>query len=143
LAVCFSTIETRQLRQDMGETFLSWADEYFSEERKLNCKLIRKILYDEYIKYSNLPSKLVSPTAFKNKIKAFCTWKGYKFNPHVFDPISGKPLKYDKDGRPDLDDKSGGVEYFWIGTRPVDATDTAVVTPDKKLVPADENKKPF
>lgn len=136
-------IETRQLRQDMGETFLSWADEYFSEERRLNCQLIRKTLYDEYIKYSNLPSKLVSPTAFKNKIKAFCTWKGYKFNPHMFDPASGKPKKYDKDGRPELDDKSGGVEYFWIGTRPVDAIDTAVVTDEKKVVPIDKDKKPF
>lgn len=129
-------IETRQLRQDMGETFLSWADEYFSEEKRLDCKLIRKQLYDEYIKYSNLPMKLVSPTSFKNKIKAFCVWKGYKFNPHMFDPISGKPLKYDKDGRPELDDKSGGVEYFWIGTRPVDSVAAAITTENNQIVPS-------
>ena len=120
-------IEIRQLRQDMGETFLSWADEYFSDPEKLNCRLIRKMLYDEYIRYSNLPPKLVSPTAFKNKIKAFCTWKGYRFNPHMYDVTSGKPLKYDKDGRPDTDDKSGGVEFFWLGTHPVDACDNQTV----------------
>lgn len=134
-------IATRQLRQDMGETFLSWADEYFSDTAKLNVKLVRKSLYDEYLKYSNLPPKIVSPTAFKNKIKAFCTWKSYKFNPHVFDPVSGKPLKYDKDGRPDLDDKSGGVEYFYIGDRPVTAIDAPSVENDM-IVPKDDDK-PF
>lgn len=61
----------------------------------------------------------------------------------MFDPASGKPKKYDKDGRPELDDKSGGVEYFWIGTRPVDATDTAVVTDEKKVVPINKDDKPF
>ncbi len=136
-------IETRQLRQDMGETFLSWADEYFSAENKLNAKLVRKILYDEYIKYSNLPPKIVSPTAFKNKIKAFCTWKGYKFNPHMFDPISGKPLKYDKDGKPELDDKAGGVEYFYIGTREVTAIDSATTTEGNMVVPGKEDDLPF
>jgi len=136
-------IETRQLRQDMGETFLSWADEYFSAENKLNAKLVRKILYDEYIKYSNLPPKIVSPTAFKNKIKAFCTWKGYKFNPHMFDPISGKPLKYDKDGKPELDDKAGGIEYFYIGTREVTAIYSATTTEENMVVPIDKDDLPF
>ena len=28
--------------------------------------------------------------------------------------LAGQPLYYDKDGNPDLDDKSGGVEYFTI-----------------------------
>ena len=93
----------------MGETFLSWADEYFSDEEKLNRRLIKKTLYDDYIKYSNLPPKIVTPTAFKNKIKAFCTWKGYKFNLNLYDATSGKPLYYDKDGKPDLDDKAGGI----------------------------------
>lgn len=137
-------IEARQLRQQMGESFLAWADEFFSDEKHLDCKMARKAhLYDAYIKHSDLPPKLVSPTSFKNKIKAFCTWKGYDFNPHMYDPVSGKPKKYDKDGKPDLDDKSGGIEYFWIGTRPVTITETAVVTPENKVVPPDKKVKPF
>ena len=128
-------IATRQLRQDMGETFLSWADEYFSDKNKLNCRLIRKTLYDEYLKYSNLPPKIVSPTAFKNKIKSFCKWADYDFNPHMYDPKSGKPRKYDNDGKPDLDDKSGGVEYFWIGNIPVTAVDTSITTENNVVLP--------
>jgi len=136
-------IETRQLRQQMGETFLSWADEYFCNPDKLDTRLIRKDLFDDYLKYSNLPPKLISPTAFKNKIKAFCIWKGYQFNPHMYDPVSGNPLKHDKDGKPEIDDKSGGVERFWIGTRPITISDTAIVTEDKQLKPKEGDDLPF
>jgi len=136
-------IESRQLRQDMGETFLAWADEYFSDVDKMNTKLKRKFLNDDYLKYSNLNPKLVSPNAFKNKIKAFCVWKGYAFNPHMLDPQSGKPLKYDKDGKPDMDDKSGGIEYFWIGNRPITAADAPMITEGNEILPSNPDEKPF
>jgi hypothetical protein len=136
-------IETRQLRQDMGETFLSWADEYFSDEEKLNRRLIKKTLYDDYIKYSNLPPKIVTPTAFKNKIKAFCTWKGYKFNLNLYDATSGKPLYYDKDGKPDLDDKAGGIEYFSVYSKAVNDIDTAMVDNNNMVVPGKKDDLPF
>ena len=45
----------------------------------------------------------------------YCKWKGYVFNPQKYDKVTGKPIQYDKDGRPVIDDKSGGVEYFTIG----------------------------
>ena len=38
------------------------------------------------------------------------------FNPHKLDYRTGNAAKYDKDGRPDMDDKSGGIERFIIGT---------------------------
>jgi len=149
-------IETRQLRQQMGETFLSWADEYWSDPDKLNIRLKRQHLYEDFIKYSNLNPKLVSPTSFKNKIKSFCTWKGFAFNPHLYDQKSGKPTKYDHDGRPDLDDKSGGVEYFLIGilnsemgTLQSDGTYKKeilvypVVSPENEVRPANDDDKPF
>ena len=44
----------------------------------------------------------------------YCKLKGYLFNPARYDALSRLPLYYDKDGSPDLDDKSGGVEYFTI-----------------------------
>lgn len=136
-------IATRQLRQTMGETFLSWADEYFSDESRLNVRLVKKTLYDDYIKYSNLPPKLISPTSFKEKIKSFCTWKHYKFNLNMFDPTTLKPLKYDKDGRPIDDDKSGGVEYFSIYNRPVNATEIPTTTTGNMVEPANPEDKPF
>ena len=39
------------------------------------------------------------------------------FNPQKYDSISGKPLYYDKDGKPIIDDKSGGIEYFTFGRK--------------------------
>ncbi|MBP1678085.1 MAG: putative primase, partial [Bacteroidetes bacterium] len=140
-------IETRQLRQTMGEMFLSWADEYFSDDSKLNTQLNKKMLYDEYLKYSNLPPKMITPTRFKNNLKTFCKWKGYKFNAHMYDPLSGKALNFDRDGRPVEDDKSGGIEYVSLYDRPVNGTDisTPVVKPinqDGVLIPPTTDK-PF
>lgn len=48
----------------------------------------------------------------------YCDWKGYIFNPQKYDTTTGKPFQIDKDGRPVIDDKAGGVEYFTVGTSP-------------------------
>lgn len=106
-------IEIRRLRQVMGESFLMWADEYYSEAGKLNCKLTRKELWDSFLLKFPTQSKFCTPTAFKSKIKAFCHYKNYYFNPHLYDS-NGVPLKYDKQGQPVTDDKSGGQEFFVV-----------------------------
>lgn len=108
-------IETRQLRQMMGENFLGWADEYFSGDDKINTRLPKKDIYDSFMLYAPDQRKFCNPSNFKSKIKSFCTWKGYIFNPSRFDPVTGLPMFFDKDGRPDSDDKSNGTEYFTIG----------------------------
>lgn len=137
-------IEVRQLRQEMGETFLAWADEYFTEESKLNQRLVKKQLYDEYLKYSNIAPKYLTAPNFKNKIKAYCTWKGYNFNPHLYDKTTGQPMKYDKDGRPVEDDKAGGIEYFTIGTSDFHQKQIVFTDEDNKdyMTPSGEGK-PF
>lgn len=109
-------IEARQLRQQMGEMFLSWAEEYFSDPMHINHRLVRKDLYDNYLEYSNENRKYASPTAFKTRIKAYCQWRGLTLNPGRLDASTRKPLFYDKDGRADMDDKVGGVEYLTLGT---------------------------
>ena len=38
------------------------------------------------------------------------------FNPHKYDSKTGNPFQMDKDGRPIIDDKAGGIEYFTVGT---------------------------
>jgi hypothetical protein len=108
-------IEIRRLRHHMGEEFLTWAEEYFSADDKLNTRLPRKELYDAFLEHSPGQRKFCSTTAFKTKIQNYCTWKGYTFNPHKYDPVTGIPFQTDKDGQPVIDDKSGGVEYFTIG----------------------------
>lgn len=111
-------LESRRMRQKMGEYFILWADEYFSDEYHLNTRLKRIDMYNDCTdKASQSDKKYLSPTAFKDKLKIYCQWKGYNFNPLAYDPISREPLKYDKkSGDPIIDDKSGGVEYFTIGT---------------------------
>lgn len=65
--------------------------------------------------------------------------EGWVFNPHKYDAKSGLPLFLDKDGKPVIDDKSGGVEYFTIGktageqTPQSDPHELPVGNPDNKL----------
>lgn len=108
-------IEQRQLRQSMGEDFLSWADEYFSDDTRRNTRLVRRELYEKFLEYAPDQRKYTTATIFKKKIRQYCEWKGYKFNPHKYDPVTGLSMFFDGDGRPVDDDKAGGVEYFLIG----------------------------
>ena len=108
-------IELRNLRQQMGENFLLWAEEYFSDTGHLNTRIPRSVLGEDYKRQMDNP-KFYSSTKFKEQIKCYCRWKGYTFNPQRLDAATGAPLFYDKSGNPVLDDKSGGVEYFTIGT---------------------------
>ena len=108
-------LEQRKRRQEMGEALISWADEYFSDSTKIGTAIPRKELYDAFCNYDPQQRKYISSTAFKKKFKMYCSWKGYVLNPHKYDSVTGLPFQTDKDGRPVVDDKSGGVEYFTIG----------------------------
>ena len=108
-------IEQRQLRQFMGENFLSWADEYFSDENRRNERLARREIYENFIEYAPDQRKFTTPSNFKVKIRKYCEWKGYLFNPHKYDVKTGLCMFFDADGRPDDSDKTNGVEYFMIG----------------------------
>ena len=108
-------LEQRQQRQFIGEEFISWADEYFSDDEHRNVQIIRKILYDSYLDYAPDQRKWCKPTLFKKRMIKYCEWRGWVFNPNRYDPLTGLPMFHDKDGKPDIDDKSGGLEYFTIG----------------------------
>ena len=101
-------------QEPIGETFILWADEYFSDETHVNARLPRRTYQDSFYEYAPDQRKWATPHAFKKKFVKYCKLKGYLFNPSRYDKLSGQPLYYDKDGNPDLDDKSGGVEYFTI-----------------------------
>lgn len=111
-------VEIRRLRQQVGETFILWADEYYSDEKRLNTRISRRMLYDSYLEYAPEQRKFTSASAFKKKFINYCNLKGYVFNPGRIDPISGKPLYVDSDGKADMSDKSNGVEFFTIGKKP-------------------------
>lgn len=128
----------RQLRQAMGEAFISWADEYFSDDNHRNTPLKRKDIYDSFLEYSPSQRRYTTPHAFKSKMRKYCTWKGLLFNPHKYDPQSGLPMFFDSDGRPDDSDKSGGIEYFLIGD-----PDQWTAVAERKLRYSDANDLPF
>lgn len=134
-------LEQRKLRQEIGELFISWADEYFSGDEHLNHRLVKKELYDAFINYDPGARKFVGPTDFKKRLLKYCKWKGYVFNPQKYDPKSGKPLFYDRDGKPILDDKAGGVEYVTVGTVP--GTDVTPATDPMGLPVANQTKLDF
>lgn len=137
-------LEQRQLRQEITEDFIAWADEYFSDEKNLNCKQKRKDLTDKFFEYAPMQRKYITATEFKKKIIKYCKWKGYLFNPQRYDRVTGKPIYFDSDGRPDVDDKSGGLEYFTLGNSNFLITDEYSAKPEPEEIPAgDENELKF
>lgn len=111
-------LELRRLRQQIGEDFLSWADEYFGydevkkcfvpggERPNINTQIPRKELYDDFLGKYPGEQKWVKPTKFKKKIQLYCQFRNAVFNPHKFFDL--------EETRPGADDKTGGVEYFTI-----------------------------
>ena len=119
-------LEQRRLRQQIGEDFITWADEYFSKSERLNQQIARKELYDDFMDNFPTQRKYITASRFKNKILHYCEFRNYKFNPHKYDPSTGLPLFFDKDGKPSIDDKTGGKEYFTIGDQEFDKVEEQI-----------------
>lgn len=115
-------IDLRRLRQQMGETFLQWAEGFFNfidksvidtlknsnafEDRNygfLNFDIERHKCEEIFIK-ANPSQKFLTTANFKKKVKVYCKYKGLQFNPG----------KIDKYGNPGADDKRNGKEYFLV-----------------------------
>lgn len=118
-----TNIELRTLRQSMGETFLQWAEEFFDPTGvKLNTRISRRDLYNEFITYASNQGHAVTRTNFKTKIIEYCRYKSYDFNINKhLETKSDIKVCYNewKPTHPDesfigSDDKSGGVEYFTV-----------------------------
>ncbi len=106
-------LELRNMRQEMGEAFLEWADEYFSNSLNLNMRIPRQELVDNFLLRVPTAKRYYTPNSFKKKLKAYARFRGYKFNPDLYDN-DGNPKKYDNKGRSIDYDKAGGVEYITI-----------------------------
>lgn len=117
-------IRRRTLKQQMGEAFFQWAEAYFDEGNgKLNCRLSRRMMYDDF--HASFPeSRLsVTPSNFKEKLKKYCEFRGLHFNitrpSDSKDCTAGYSFSDWKKARPGElfvggMDKSGGVEYFTL-----------------------------
>lgn len=118
-------LEDRKLRMEITEGFILWADEYYSAPDRFNTRINRKELYDSYCEADPQQRKYCSPKMFKLRIIKYARYKGYIFNPQMYDSVTGKPFKFDKDGKPMIDDKSGGIEYFELGNEDFKAVENA------------------
>lgn len=110
-------LEQRRKRQEVGETVIAWADEYFSNPEHFNTRIPRNDMYQALIDYDKAQRKFVPPASFKKRLRGYCDLKGYVFNPQKWSKNPGggwSPSSYNKDGAPILDDKSNGVEYFAV-----------------------------
>jgi hypothetical protein len=133
-------LEMRKLRQEITEPLIAWADEYFSDPAHMNCRLVKKELYDAFCTYDPSQRKFISMTLFKKKFVMYCEWKGYMFNPDKYDPLTGKPHQFDRDGKPVIDDKAGGVEYFTVGNSGKKESEVKKSDSGLPFDPSDNNK---
>ncbi len=116
-------VEKRRLRQTMGENFLIWADAFFYWDEKMktgniNERHIRKELNDLFLADNPMDRKYTNAHRFKEKIVAFCKYKGYDLNPTKRNDLGLDISEYYRlypfgvfIG--DVD-KTGGKEYFTI-----------------------------
>ena len=129
-APVLSPIENLQintLKASIGDNFMEWADEYFSDEN-LNREILKKEMYDDY---RNVVGKMaVQIKNFKKNIALFCQLKGYVFNPQELCNSQGyiKRTIYSPDGTRTT------KEYFFIGI-PKDETNPQTPNPNPATTP--------
>lgn len=112
-------INLRTQRQEMGETLYQWAEEYFDETgTKINSRISKRELYNEFTQYAGNTPYGVTPQAFKKKLKMYCSFKGYDYNPDVRSESGDYYQDFKKKfpGKTYIggDDKSNGTEYIRI-----------------------------
>ncbi len=80
-------IKINSLKAQIGDSFIEWADEYFTDENRFNNKIAINSIYDDYkgeIKYA------VNKKPFKNIMELYCELKGYIFNPQRLQDSKGQ-----------------------------------------------------
>lgn len=124
-------LEKRRLRQDIGEVFLDWAEEFFSRPGNLRNKdLLKSDMYngnnpicgESFIMKYPGERKYTHVTKFKRKLKSYCKYMNWEFNPS-------------KNGG---DIKKGGAEYIEI--YPLDEEYDAIVREHKRKLAENAEK---
>ena len=112
-------LEDRRLVQQIGEDFMTWADDYFEPENgHLNIRILRSDMYKAFIEnvQSTRGSKVTySPKSFSMRLGYYIRLKKLFLNPQLYNPVTKTWNAHDKDGRPIRTDKSNGREFYTIG----------------------------
>jgi len=116
IAPPYDRLDKRRLRQEAGEHFVSWADEYYQvnddddistlDTPRLNVRIERKELYNEYLDRNPMQKKFATANIFLKRLTAYARFRNFKINPQIPTGLNGRPGH----------DKSGGVEFFTMGT---------------------------
>lgn len=106
----------RNARQVMGEDFLAWAETYFDATTyHLNSRIERKEMQEDFMKA--VPTNF-RPSVFREKLVAYCKFKGYHLNPSVRNrngqSFPELMLLKPHDLFEGLADKAHGKEYFTV-----------------------------
>ncbi len=118
-------IEMRRLRQTMGENFLIWADEVFSdgtgEHCYLNVRTVRRNMFENCYISMKQDAKHLTPAKFMEKLKAYCKYRKLHLNPGVRNKDGHECTVAWLNQNPDqiftgMPDKSGGHEFIQVCT---------------------------
>ena len=119
-------LELRRLRQSVGEDFLMWAEEYYAppqddnefEKKHLNQREARKDLYNDFLDKFSHARKYVTASSFGKRMKDYCRYKGFHFNPHKPNEAGADYMiwknEFPVESFIGFSDKSGGIEYYTI-----------------------------
>ncbi len=82
-------ITVNNLKAQIGDNFIEWAEDYFSDDAVFNKNIIRKEMVDSYIEGVGKKSAF-GPGRFKKSVEKFCNLNGWVFNPKRFRNSQGK-----------------------------------------------------
>jgi len=107
-------VEKRNLRTQMNDNFLEWANNYFSDDDHINNYVNKLEAMENYkLNISVKDRASVTSRVFKDKLRYYCKYCGYIFNPADFmdkdkkkDSLDYKNIK--------IDGKT--IEHFYIQT---------------------------
>ncbi|NPA44420.1 MAG: hypothetical protein GXO49_02695, partial [Chlorobi bacterium] len=75
-------VEKRNLMTQIGQGVLDWANEYFLDNDKLNTEVSKSEMYQDFQNNVSLTtSKHINTKKFKDKIKLYCKYRDWVFNP--------------------------------------------------------------
>ncbi len=124
-------IELRTLRQEMSETFLQWAEEYYDPSgTHLNEREQRTDVFNSFIEFAGTSGHGISRSNILKKVRAFCRYKGYDLNINKQNETGKYYMDWKKDNPDDSfiggNDKAGGKEYFTVYSPEKTSTSTSV-----------------
>lgn len=112
-------IELRSLRQEMSESFLQWAEEYYDPSGPHLCEReLRSDVFASFVEFAGSSGHGVSRSNIFKRIQKFCRFKGYDLNINKPNDRGKYYLDFKKENPNEIfiggNDKSGGKEYFTV-----------------------------